>query len=77
VPKNVIHISEAEAASDFARLMARVCAGAEVIIENGKRPAAILHEAACALRPGSWKPSFVCWTPWQETRFDHPLRVNQ
>jgi antitoxin (DNA-binding transcriptional repressor) of toxin-antitoxin stability system len=45
VPKNVIHISEAEAASDFATLMARVRAGAEVIIESGKRPVAILHAA--------------------------------
>jgi antitoxin (DNA-binding transcriptional repressor) of toxin-antitoxin stability system len=41
--KNVIHISEAEAASDFAALMARVRAGAKVIIENGERPVAVLH----------------------------------
>ncbi len=34
----VIHISEAEAARDFAGLMARVRAGAEVVIENGKLP---------------------------------------
>ncbi len=45
VPKNVIHISEAEAASDFAGLMARVRTGAEVIIESGKRPVAVLHAA--------------------------------
>ena len=45
VPKNVIHISEAEAASDFPALMARVHAGAEVIIENGERPVAV-HRAA-------------------------------
>jgi antitoxin (DNA-binding transcriptional repressor) of toxin-antitoxin stability system len=45
VAKNVIHISEAEAASDFAALMARVRAGAEVIIENGDRPVAVLHAA--------------------------------
>jgi antitoxin (DNA-binding transcriptional repressor) of toxin-antitoxin stability system len=43
--KDVIHISEAEAASDFAALMARVRAGAEVIIESGKRPVAVLHAA--------------------------------
>ncbi len=43
--KDVIHISEAEAASDFARLMARVRAGAKVIIENGERPVAVLHAA--------------------------------
>ena len=43
--KHVIHISEAEAASDFASLMARVRAGAEVVIENGERPVAVLHAA--------------------------------
>ena len=45
MPKNVIHISEAEAASDFAALMARVRAGAEVIIEGRKGPVAVLHAA--------------------------------
>ena len=40
---HVIHISEAEAASDFAGLLARVRAGAEVIIENGKLPVAVIH----------------------------------
>jgi antitoxin (DNA-binding transcriptional repressor) of toxin-antitoxin stability system len=43
--KDVIHISEAEAASDFAALMARVRAGAKVIIESGERPVAVLHAA--------------------------------
>ena len=43
--KDVIHISEAEAASDFAALMERVRAGAKVIIENGARPVAVLHAA--------------------------------
>jgi len=43
--KDVIHISEAEAASDFAALMARVRAGAKIIIENGARPVAVLHAA--------------------------------
>jgi len=43
--KDVIHVSEIEAASDFSALMARVRAGAEVIIESGKRPVAILHAA--------------------------------
>ena len=41
--KNVVHISEAEAASDFAALMARLSAGVEVIIERGKRLVAVLH----------------------------------
>ena len=43
--KDVIHVSELEAANDFSTLMARVRAGAEVIIESGKRPVAILHAA--------------------------------
>ncbi|MGA8310002.1 MAG: hypothetical protein WB755_08225 [Terriglobales bacterium] len=41
--KRVIHISEAEAASDFVSLLAHVRAGAQVVIENGARPVAILH----------------------------------
>ena len=42
---HVIHISEAEATSDFASLMARVRAGAEVVIEHDERPVAILRPA--------------------------------
>jgi antitoxin (DNA-binding transcriptional repressor) of toxin-antitoxin stability system len=38
-----IHISEAEAARDFAALLARVRGGAEVIIENGSHPVAVMH----------------------------------
>jgi antitoxin (DNA-binding transcriptional repressor) of toxin-antitoxin stability system len=40
---HVIHISEAEAASDFARLLAWVRAGAEVVIESDKLPVAVVH----------------------------------
>jgi len=43
MPKHVVHISEAEAASDFARLIVHVRAGAEVVIESGHRPVAVLH----------------------------------
>jgi antitoxin (DNA-binding transcriptional repressor) of toxin-antitoxin stability system len=43
--KDVIHISEAEAASDFAALMARVRAGTEVVIKSGERAVAVLHAA--------------------------------
>jgi antitoxin (DNA-binding transcriptional repressor) of toxin-antitoxin stability system len=50
MPKHVIHISEAEAASDFASLLARVRAGAEIVIENGDRPVAVLHAAEPAHR---------------------------
>ena len=43
--KNVIRVSEAEAASEFRSLMAHVRAGAEVVIEQGTRPVAVLHAA--------------------------------
>jgi antitoxin (DNA-binding transcriptional repressor) of toxin-antitoxin stability system len=38
-----IRISEAEAARDFGAVMARVRAGAEVVIENGTLPVAVIH----------------------------------
>jgi len=40
-----IHISEAEAASNFAGLMARVRSGVEVVIENDASPAVVLRVA--------------------------------
>jgi antitoxin (DNA-binding transcriptional repressor) of toxin-antitoxin stability system len=40
-----IHISEAEAARDFAGLLARVRAGAEIVIEDGDAPAVVLRAA--------------------------------
>ena len=40
---HVIHISEAEAASDFSGLLARVRAGAEIVMESGKLPVAVIH----------------------------------
>jgi antitoxin (DNA-binding transcriptional repressor) of toxin-antitoxin stability system len=43
--KNIIRISQADAASDFNALITRVRAGAEIIIENGERPVAVLHAA--------------------------------
>ncbi len=48
--KDVIRISEVEAARDFADLIKRVRAGAEIIIENGERPVAVLHPADPARR---------------------------
>jgi antitoxin (DNA-binding transcriptional repressor) of toxin-antitoxin stability system len=41
----VIHISEAEAARDFPSLLARVRAGAEVVIEHDSQPVAVVHSA--------------------------------
>jgi antitoxin (DNA-binding transcriptional repressor) of toxin-antitoxin stability system len=43
---DTIHISEEEAARDFAGLMARVRAGAEVIIESGSSPIALVRPAS-------------------------------
>ena len=45
MPRPVVHISEAEATSDFAGVLARVCAGVEVIIERDARPVAVVHSA--------------------------------
>ncbi len=45
VARDVIHISDAEAASDFAALLERVRSGAEVAIEHDARPVAVLHPA--------------------------------
>ena len=42
---HVIHISKAEAASNFASLLDRVRAGAKVIIEDGSNPVAVLRSA--------------------------------
>jgi antitoxin (DNA-binding transcriptional repressor) of toxin-antitoxin stability system len=38
--KNIIHISEAEAASNFSAVLARVRAGAEIVIE-GREPVVV------------------------------------
>lgn len=44
--KEAIHISEAEAVSNFADVLARVRAGVEVVIESGKLPVAVIHAPA-------------------------------
>jgi antitoxin (DNA-binding transcriptional repressor) of toxin-antitoxin stability system len=43
--KDVIRVSEAEAASDFMWPMDRVRAGAEVVIERDARPVAVVRPA--------------------------------
>ncbi len=42
---SVFHISEAEAALDFAALMARVRAGEEVVVEEAGRPVMVMRAA--------------------------------
>jgi hypothetical protein len=46
-----IHISEAEAAGDFAGLMARVRADIEVVIESDAREVAVVRPAGNEFRP--------------------------
>jgi len=46
-----IHISEEEAARDFAGVLARVRAGAEVVIESDARAVAIVRPVADEFRP--------------------------
>jgi antitoxin (DNA-binding transcriptional repressor) of toxin-antitoxin stability system len=46
----VIHISEEEAAKDFATLLVRVRAGAEVVIEHDSQPVAVVHPAEPPVR---------------------------
>jgi len=41
-----VHISDADAVRDFAGLLARVRAGAEVVIESGSVPVAVLQAPA-------------------------------
>jgi prevent-host-death family protein len=48
--KRAIHVSEAEAANDFAALLERVRAGAEIIIEHGAEPVAVVHPAEPRVR---------------------------
>ena len=54
---HVIHISEAEAASDFASVLARVRAGVEIVIdsdsESGKLPIAVIHAPVAPRRTTS------------------------
>lgn len=45
----VIHISDAEAASDFPSLLEQVRAGAEAVIEHDARPVAVLRQALPSL----------------------------
>jgi antitoxin (DNA-binding transcriptional repressor) of toxin-antitoxin stability system len=45
VAKDVIHVSDKDAASDFAYLLARVREGAEVVIQHDARPVAVVRPA--------------------------------
>jgi antitoxin (DNA-binding transcriptional repressor) of toxin-antitoxin stability system len=48
--KPAIHVSEAEAANDLPSLLARVRAGAEVVIERNAEAVAVLRPAAPNVR---------------------------
>jgi antitoxin (DNA-binding transcriptional repressor) of toxin-antitoxin stability system len=49
--KEVIHISEAEAANNFADVLARVRAGAEIVID-GQEPVVVVTVRALKPQPG-------------------------
>ena len=69
VPKQVIHISEAEAARNFADVLARVRAGAEIVIvgqESGGRNLSLWRCAppnrspdGCSPNPSRWPKRMV------------------
>jgi len=48
--KRAIHLSEAEVASDLPSLLARVRAGAEVVIERDAEAVAVIRRAARTVR---------------------------
>jgi antitoxin (DNA-binding transcriptional repressor) of toxin-antitoxin stability system len=48
--KPAIHVSEDEAANDFPSLLARVRAGAEVVVERDAEAVAVLRSAAPSVR---------------------------
>lgn len=57
--KNVIHISEAEAASNFAGVLARVRAGAEIVIE-GHEPVVVVRAGESRAEPAGGRPISEC-----------------
>jgi len=46
MPKDVLHVSEADAEGNFRALLAQVRAGVEVVIEENARPVAIVRAIA-------------------------------
>jgi prevent-host-death family protein len=50
MPKKIIHISEADAASDFASILDRVRAGIEIVIEHNACPVAVVRPAESHVR---------------------------
>jgi hypothetical protein len=61
VAQNIIHISEAEAASNFADVLARVRAGAEIVIE-GREPIVVARA-----EPGAWPFALRVHRPGEST----------
>lgn len=48
--EHVIHLSETDAANDFAEVLAHVRAGAEVVIESDNLPIAVIRPAEPSVR---------------------------
>lgn len=50
VSKFIVRVSDAEAASDFGSLLARVSTGVEIIIEHDTTPVAVVRPAGTVTR---------------------------
>ncbi len=48
--KDIVHISDSEATSDFGAVLDRVRRGTEVVIENNARPVAVVIPAEPSVR---------------------------
>ncbi len=59
MPDSVIHISEEDAARDFAAVLARVREGAEVVIESKSRAVAVVRPAGEEFRPRTLSESIA------------------
>jgi antitoxin (DNA-binding transcriptional repressor) of toxin-antitoxin stability system len=68
-----IHISETEAARDFAGLMARVRAGEEVIIESGAHAVAVVRPAFEEFHPRSISECIALAKKYEEETGEAPV----
>jgi len=67
--KHVIHVSEAEAANNFASLLDRVREGTEIVIEHDARPMAVV-------RPLNGDEAFDALSPQQRFKNLQAIRLS-
>ena len=70
-----IHISEAEAAADFAALMAHVNAGEQVVIERDSKPVAVMSALPVIARRGRTASEIAASLLALEKERGEPLRM--